>query len=36
MQSPQGKYGRDYTLAMVLRCEGKPEEALKRFHDLAS
>lgn len=35
-KSPQGKYGRDYTLAMVLRCEGKPEEALKRFHDLAS
>lgn len=34
-KSPQDIYKRDYTLAMVLRCEGKWHEAMKRFRDLA-
>lgn len=34
--SPEEKYQKDYTQAMVVRCEGRIEEALRRFHELAS
>lgn len=34
--SPTARYHRDYTEAMVVRTEGKVDEALRRFQDLAA
>lgn len=33
-KTPEGKYQKDYTQAMVVRCEGNVEEALRLFHNL--